>query len=80
MPRALTFLVAVAATSAVVATSSFAPGEGQTPAPAQAAQPARPQGNDIKDGVVYDAKQLLAEVAAMVEKQKRAPRTSPAQQ
>ena len=27
-------------------TSSFAPGEGQTPAPAQAAQPARPQGND----------------------------------
>ncbi len=46
MPRALTFLVAVAATSAVVATNSFAPGEGQTPAPAQAAQPARPQGND----------------------------------
>jgi imidazolonepropionase-like amidohydrolase len=34
----------------------------------------------IKDGIVYDAKQLLAEVAAMVEKQKRAPRTSPAQQ
>ena len=46
MSRALTFLVAVAATSAVVATNSFAPGEGQTPAPAQAAQPARPQGND----------------------------------
>jgi imidazolonepropionase-like amidohydrolase len=34
----------------------------------------------IKDGIVYDAKQLLAEVAAMVEKQKRAPRTSPVQQ
>ena len=34
----------------------------------------------IKDGIVYDAKQLLADVAAMVEKQKRAPRTSPAQQ
>jgi imidazolonepropionase-like amidohydrolase len=34
----------------------------------------------IKDGIVYDAKQLLAEVAAMVEKQKRAPRTSPSQQ
>jgi hypothetical protein len=33
----------------------------------------------IKDGIVYDAKQLLAEVAAMVEKQKRAPRTSPSQ-
>ena len=28
----------------------------------------------IKDGIVYDAKQLLADVAAMVEKQKRAPR------
>ena len=34
----------------------------------------------IKDGIVYDAKKLLADVAAMVEKQKRAPRTSPAQQ
>jgi hypothetical protein len=34
----------------------------------------------IKDGIVYDAKQLLADVAAMVEKQKHAPRTSPAQQ
>jgi imidazolonepropionase-like amidohydrolase len=34
----------------------------------------------IKDGIVYDAKQLIAEVAAMVEKQKRAPRTSPSQQ
>ena len=34
----------------------------------------------IKDGIVYDAKQLLAEVAAMVEKQKRGPRTSPSQQ
>ena len=34
----------------------------------------------IKDGIVYDAKQLLADVAAMVEKQKRTPRTSPAQQ
>ena len=34
----------------------------------------------IKDGIVYDAKQLLADVAAMVEKQKRAPRTSPSQQ
>jgi imidazolonepropionase-like amidohydrolase len=33
----------------------------------------------IKDGIVYDAKQLLAEVAAMVEKQKRAPRTSSSQ-
>jgi len=29
----------------------------------------------IKDGIVYDAKKLLADVAAMVEKQKRA-RTS----
>ena len=28
----------------------------------------------IKDGIVYDAKQLLEDVAAMVEKQKRAPR------
>jgi len=26
----------------------------------------------IKDGIVYDAKQLLADIAAMVEKQKRA--------
>jgi imidazolonepropionase-like amidohydrolase len=34
----------------------------------------------IKDGIVYDAKQLLADVAVMVEKQKRAPRTSPSQQ
>jgi imidazolonepropionase-like amidohydrolase len=34
----------------------------------------------IKDGIVYDAKQLLADAAAMVEKQKRAPRTSPSQQ
>jgi imidazolonepropionase-like amidohydrolase len=34
----------------------------------------------IKDGIVYDAKQLLADVAAMVEKQKRAPRTSTSQQ
>jgi hypothetical protein len=25
----------------------------------------------VKDGIVYDAKQLLADVAAMVEKQKR---------
>ena len=35
----------------------------------------------IKDGIVYDAKQLLAEVAAMVEKQKRsrATKTSTAQ-
>jgi len=30
----------------------------------------------IKDGIVYDARQLLADVAAMVEKQKRARRTS----
>ena len=29
----------------------------------------------IKDGIVYDAKQLLADVAAMVEKQKRAVKT-----
>ena len=28
----------------------------------------------IKDGIVYDAKKLLADVAAMVEKQKRAPK------
>jgi hypothetical protein len=28
----------------------------------------------IKDGIVYDAKQLLAEVAAMVDKQKRGPK------
>ena len=34
----------------------------------------------IKDGVVYDAKQLLADVAAMVEKQKRAGRTSTSSQ
>ena len=27
----------------------------------------------IKDGLVYDAKQLLADVEAMVQKQKRAP-------
>jgi imidazolonepropionase-like amidohydrolase len=30
----------------------------------------------IKDGIVYDAKQLLADVAGMVEKQKRAPQTT----
>jgi imidazolonepropionase-like amidohydrolase len=30
----------------------------------------------IKDGIVYDAKQLLADVAAMVEKQKRTAKTS----
>jgi imidazolonepropionase-like amidohydrolase len=30
----------------------------------------------IKDGIVYDAKQLLADVAAMVEKQKRAGKTT----
>jgi imidazolonepropionase-like amidohydrolase len=29
----------------------------------------------IKDGIVYDAKRLLADVAAMVEKQKQARRT-----
>ena len=34
----------------------------------------------IKDGIVYDAKQLLSDVAAMVEKQKRAPRTSTSQE
>jgi imidazolonepropionase-like amidohydrolase len=34
----------------------------------------------IKDGIVYDAKQLLAEVAAMVEKQKRAPRQTSSSQ
>ena len=33
----------------------------------------------IKDGIVYDAKQLLADVAAMVDRQKRAPRTSTSQ-
>ena len=33
----------------------------------------------IKDGIVYDAKQLLNEVAAMVDKQKRAPRPSTSQ-
>ncbi|HXH06376.1 MAG TPA: hypothetical protein VNI83_07265 [Vicinamibacterales bacterium] len=31
----------------------------------------------IKDGIVYDAKKLLADVAAMVERQKRARATSP---
>jgi imidazolonepropionase-like amidohydrolase len=31
----------------------------------------------IKDGIIYDAKQLLADVAAMVEKQKRAKTTTP---
>jgi N-acetylglucosamine kinase-like BadF-type ATPase len=30
----------------------------------------------IKDGIVYDAKQLLADVAAMVDKQKRGVKTS----
>ena len=30
----------------------------------------------IKDGIVYDAKALLADVAAMVEKQKRATKTT----
>ena len=30
-------------------------------------------GTPIKDGLVYDAKQLLADVEAMVQKQKRAP-------
>ena len=34
----------------------------------------------IKDGIVYDAKQLLADVAAMVDKQKRAARPSTSQQ
>jgi imidazolonepropionase-like amidohydrolase len=34
----------------------------------------------IKDGIVYDAKQLLADVAAMVEKQKRAGKTSTSSQ
>jgi imidazolonepropionase-like amidohydrolase len=34
----------------------------------------------VKDGIVYDAKQLLADVAAMVDKQKRAPRSSTSQQ
>jgi len=33
----------------------------------------------IKDGIVYDAKQLLADVAAMVEKQKRAGKTTTSQ-
>ena len=33
----------------------------------------------IKDGIVYDAKQLLNDVAAMVDKQKRATRTSTSQ-
>ncbi len=34
----------------------------------------------IKDGIVYDAKKLLADVAAMVEKQKSARRTAPTSQ
>ena len=34
----------------------------------------------IKDGIVYDAKQLLADVAAMVEKQKRAGKTTTSSQ
>jgi imidazolonepropionase-like amidohydrolase len=34
----------------------------------------------IKDGIVYDARQLLADVAAMVEKQKRSPKSTTAQQ
>jgi hypothetical protein len=34
----------------------------------------------IKDGIVYDAKRLLADVAAMVEKQKRAPKTTTQQE
>jgi imidazolonepropionase-like amidohydrolase len=33
----------------------------------------------IKDGIVYDAKQLLADVAAMVEKQKRSKKTTTSQ-
>jgi imidazolonepropionase-like amidohydrolase len=33
----------------------------------------------IKDGIVYDAKLLLADVAAMVEKQKKAPRGTSSQ-
>ena len=33
----------------------------------------------IKDGIMYDAKQLLADVAAMVEKQKRAGKTTTSQ-
>jgi imidazolonepropionase-like amidohydrolase len=33
----------------------------------------------IKDGIVYDAKQLLADVAAMVEKQKRTAKTTTSQ-
>ena len=33
----------------------------------------------IKDGIVYDAKQLMADVAAMVEKQKKAPRGTSSQ-
>jgi imidazolonepropionase-like amidohydrolase len=32
----------------------------------------------IKDGIVYDAKKLLADVAAMVDKQKASRKTSPA--
>ncbi len=34
----------------------------------------------IKDGIVYDARQLLADVAAMVEKQKRSPKSTTSQQ
>ena len=34
----------------------------------------------IKDGIVYDAKKLLADVSAMVEKQKTARRTSTSSQ
>ncbi|MCA1561498.1 MAG: amidohydrolase family protein [Acidobacteria bacterium] len=34
----------------------------------------------VKDGIVYDAKQLLADVAAIVEKQKRAPKSTTSQQ
>ena len=33
----------------------------------------------IKDGIVYDAKQLLTDVAAMVEKQKRSKKTTTSQ-
>jgi hypothetical protein len=34
----------------------------------------------IKDGIVYDAKKLLADVAAMVEKQKQTRKTSTSSQ
>jgi imidazolonepropionase-like amidohydrolase len=34
----------------------------------------------IKDGIAYDAKRLAADVQAMVEKQKRAPKTTTSQQ